>query len=117
MKSVLMIQSKGTYDPRGRITSVLMNGRSDQYINQHMVHMSMPRFVMALQNAFRHLLPILYDDSDPDYIPTPVANSTTAAEESSMDIAFLDVISDANRVLIDDVIPAIPPQLSDEEDT
>lgn len=79
--------------------------------------MSILRFVMALQNAFRHLLPTLYDDSDPDYIPAPLATSTAAAEESNMNNAFLDVLSDANKVLIDDAIPAITPELSDEEDS
>ena len=67
---------------------------------------------MALQNAFGHLLPILYDESEPDYIPTPIANSTAIAPD---DNAFSNILSDASRVLLDADIPPPAPELSDDE--
>ena len=67
---------------------------------------------MALQNAFGHLLPILNDESELDYIPTPIANSTAIAPD---DNAFSNILSDASRVLPGADIPPPAPELSDDE--
>ena len=69
---------------------------------------------MALQQAFGHLLPVIYD-SDPDFIPIPIANSTGLL--AADDHAFSNILNDASRILFDDdTLPPTAPELSDEEE-
>ena len=66
-----------------------------------------------LQDVFNHLLPIL---NDSDYIPIPVANSTTIdADPIQLNATFLhDVLNDASRALLDDYLPPAPEEEADE---
>ena len=93
------------------------------YLNSPVAQTIIVRFVMTLQQAFGHLLPILHD-MDLDFIPNPIANSTALdaaaddhADDQADDLAFSNILSDASRVLLNvDTLPPTAPELSDEED-
>ena len=66
------------------------------------------------QSTFQHLLPILNDNPDPDYIPAPVAFSAAVPDDgSNTDQTFRNLLSDASRVLLaGDNLPPPPSSLT-----
>ena len=71
----------------------------------------------TLQSTFQHLLPILNDNPDPDYIPAPVAFSAAVPDDgSNTDQTFRNLLSDASRVLLaGDNLPPPPPEFADQD--
>ncbi len=72
-----------------------------------------------LQNAFAYLLPILHD-TESEYIPNPIANSTAlgAATDQLNNTYLHNVLSDASMVLLatHDILAPAAPDLSDHDE-